>query len=288
MLETLLDRPIAYHRALVKVTGSVTAAVMLSQSLYWQKRSSSGDGFFWKTQEEWEEETGLTRYEQEGARKRLKECGVWLEERRGIPSKLYFKVDTSKLRTLLIQVANKDAEKPHTGMRKSNIQEAGKPANSDAEKPQANTENTRDYAETTPGGAGEIKPQGDERIGYALEALFPGHKHDVRIMRALVSCILEAGGGGGDVEAFPAWFREKHPKAQLNYHKLKDHFHEMMQERKGRIGPVGLVPSKPRTVFDKNCPKCKGVGYYAIHDGKDIGRTVPVCECAKVLEVQAA
>ena len=53
----LLDRPIAYHRCLVTLTGSVTGAVMLSQAIYWQNRCN---GDFYKTQAEWEEETGLT------------------------------------------------------------------------------------------------------------------------------------------------------------------------------------------------------------------------------------
>jgi hypothetical protein len=33
----LLDRPIAFHRIFVELTGSVLAAVMLSQAFYWSR-----------------------------------------------------------------------------------------------------------------------------------------------------------------------------------------------------------------------------------------------------------
>lgn len=85
-------RPIAYHRSFVGVTGSVNAAVMLSQAVYWSERTTDPEGWFWKTQEEWQEETGLTRYEQEGARGALKKTGFWAEERRGIPARMFYKV----------------------------------------------------------------------------------------------------------------------------------------------------------------------------------------------------
>ena len=37
----LLDRPIAYHRIFARLTGSVHAALMLSQAVYWQNRATS-------------------------------------------------------------------------------------------------------------------------------------------------------------------------------------------------------------------------------------------------------
>ena len=64
----LLDRPIAFHRCFVTLTGSVTAALMLSQALYWQRRCKEPEGWWYKTLEEWTEETGLNRRETEAAR----------------------------------------------------------------------------------------------------------------------------------------------------------------------------------------------------------------------------
>ena len=93
----LLDRPIAFHRPFVSVTGSVQAALMLSQAIYWSRRTNDAEGWFYKTAIEWEEETGLTKYEQEGARKHLRATGFWFEKLKGVPAKLHFKVDKSAL-----------------------------------------------------------------------------------------------------------------------------------------------------------------------------------------------
>ena len=97
----LLDRPIAYHRVFVTLTGSVKAAILLSQATYWQKRARQADGWWYKSAEEWEEETGLTRREQETARR---DCGKYLmTDLRGVPATLYWKVDEQELTNALIQ-----------------------------------------------------------------------------------------------------------------------------------------------------------------------------------------
>ncbi|HEX8503699.1 MAG TPA: hypothetical protein VF659_24150 [Pyrinomonadaceae bacterium] len=80
----LLSRPIAFHRAFVKIGGSVTAGVMLSQAFYWSRnrRARERGGWFYKSHTTWEEETGLTRREQQTARKHLRKAGL-LEEKDG-------------------------------------------------------------------------------------------------------------------------------------------------------------------------------------------------------------
>jgi hypothetical protein len=90
-LTAFLDRPIAFHRGLRSVVDGAAPALMLSQAIYWTRRTD--DGWFYKTQADWEEETLLTRREQETARKNLRLNQFWSEERRGIPAKLYFRVD---------------------------------------------------------------------------------------------------------------------------------------------------------------------------------------------------
>lgn len=90
-LAEILDRPIAYHRVFVTLTGSVKAAIMLSQAMYWQKRAKQKDGWWYKTADEWQEETGLTRHEQDKARK---DCEKYLKcDLRGVPARNYWKVD---------------------------------------------------------------------------------------------------------------------------------------------------------------------------------------------------
>lgn len=119
-LTELLDRPIAYHRCFVPLVGA-TGAIFLSQTLYWSNRTSDTGGWFYKTQAEWEDETGLTRFEQETIRKKLRECGILEEKLSGLPAKLYFRLSEERLSSMLessIQgcgkVANKYAGKPHT------------------------------------------------------------------------------------------------------------------------------------------------------------------------------
>lgn len=97
----ILDKPIAFHRCFVTLTGSINAALMLSQAMYWQKRNKEGDWWF-QTREKWADETGMTRDEQETARKRLRECPFWQEELRGVPAKMYYKVDVGLLLRMVV------------------------------------------------------------------------------------------------------------------------------------------------------------------------------------------
>lgn len=98
----LFDRPIAFHRSFITLGVGVAGALMLSQAVYWSKRTSNPEGWFYKSREEWEEETGLTRTEQERARKSLCSAGVMVEKRQGVPARLYYRVDQDQLlRTLL-------------------------------------------------------------------------------------------------------------------------------------------------------------------------------------------
>src|ERR1022692_3111078 len=102
-LTELLDRPIAYHRCFVTLTGSVKGAIMLSQAFYWQARAKQDDGWWYKTAEEWTEETGLTQHEQRSARR---DCAKWLlSDLRGVPATLYWKLDEDALMSDLLPPA---------------------------------------------------------------------------------------------------------------------------------------------------------------------------------------
>ena len=110
-LESLLDRPIAFHRCFVTLTGSVPAALMLSQAIYWSRRTRK-DGWFYKSQKEWEEEIGLTRREQDTARRSLKATGFWEEDLRGVPATMHFRVAVEKLLSSLAESAKLDWPNP--------------------------------------------------------------------------------------------------------------------------------------------------------------------------------
>lgn len=99
-LQDLLDRPIAYHRIFVPFAG-VSGAVFLSQALYWTKRIPRESEWFYKTREDWQEETGLGRRAQEEARNTLKELGILEEKLTGIPARLFFKINFDVLESVL-------------------------------------------------------------------------------------------------------------------------------------------------------------------------------------------
>lgn len=101
MILELMDRPIAFQRTFVRLGCGITGALMLSQAVYWSKRTKSADAWFFKTQEEWEEETGLTRREQETARKKLRALGVLEEKKQGIPCRTFYRVNAEVLQNRL-------------------------------------------------------------------------------------------------------------------------------------------------------------------------------------------
>lgn len=171
-LMQLLDRPIAYQPSFVGLGVGVTGAVLLSQLVYWHNRMDAG--WFYKTQKEIRDETGLTREEQETARRRLISAGVLEEDRRGVPAKLYFRVKADALELLLlkkIKEKTQNAGNPHSSMRESRIQECGNAADKNAENPQTSLRessapdcgnpadiHTGDYTEITSETTAEKKP----------------------------------------------------------------------------------------------------------------------------------
>ncbi len=93
-------RQIQYYPCLRPILGSVTAVIFFGQALYWSDKNDGG-GWFWKTAEDWEKETGLTPDEQASARKNLKKIGVLKEDFRGLPRKLWFSLDLDRFEELV-------------------------------------------------------------------------------------------------------------------------------------------------------------------------------------------
>lgn len=108
----LLDRPIAFHKSLAVISGSIKAGLFLSQAIYWSRKKP--DGWFYKTQVDWEEETMLTRREQDSSRDALKKRGFISEQRKGIPAKMFFKVNFEAIATAADK-ANLDCTKAPKG-----------------------------------------------------------------------------------------------------------------------------------------------------------------------------
>ena len=105
ILMQLLDRPIAFHPCLARITGSINSAILLGQAIYWSKRTRDSDGWFYKSQQVWQEETALHRFEQENARKILRNKHILEEKKAGVPAKLYYRVNFDVLEELTCLVA---------------------------------------------------------------------------------------------------------------------------------------------------------------------------------------
>lgn len=93
VLLEIFDVPITFHRCLVPVAGGVTAALMLSQAIWLTETTArASEGWFTCSQEQWTQETGLSRWEQETARRDLRMAGLMEERLLGMPAKLWFRV----------------------------------------------------------------------------------------------------------------------------------------------------------------------------------------------------
>jgi hypothetical protein len=91
-----LGRVVAFHPGLKKVTGSISATLLLSQLLYWTPRSNN-DGWVYKNSFEWEEETGLTYNEQKTARDKLLALNLIEEENKRLDHTIGFRLVESEL-----------------------------------------------------------------------------------------------------------------------------------------------------------------------------------------------
>ncbi len=100
VISPLLGRHIAFHRRLVDLTGGVTSALLLSQSIYWTRHGRDialSAGWFHKTAAQWLMETGLSAREQVGVRESLRSLALLEDQRMGIPARLHFRVNLHQL-----------------------------------------------------------------------------------------------------------------------------------------------------------------------------------------------
>ena len=105
-----LGRPIAYWPVISMALGYNGCGIFISQFLFWEGKQQDPEGWIHKTQTELTQETGLSRHEQETARKKLRELNIITEELRGVPARLYFKFDWDRLNAVLSEYTDKVAE----------------------------------------------------------------------------------------------------------------------------------------------------------------------------------
>ena len=111
LVAELLGPALSYHRALAVVSGGVNAGLMLSRALYVirrQPRKQSG-GWFCGTAAIWTQDIGLSRREQETARRDLTRLSIWEEAICGIPPRVFARI---RLACLIARLAQYGCGRP--------------------------------------------------------------------------------------------------------------------------------------------------------------------------------
>lgn len=94
------ERIIRFNVNLALITGDAKATLFMSQLLYWTQHGSDviqNGGWIFKTREQWEEETGLSRCEQERARDVLLQMAIMEEARVGSPARNCYRINPAAL-----------------------------------------------------------------------------------------------------------------------------------------------------------------------------------------------
>lgn len=119
-LRAIGNKPIAFNPILAKVLGGINNALLYQQLFYWCDKGSREDGWFYKTKEDIEEETCLSRYQQDSARNYLVKLGVIktkIKKANGAPT-IHYKLDDicfGKVENLLMEKREtSDSEKRET------------------------------------------------------------------------------------------------------------------------------------------------------------------------------
>lgn len=104
-LKLNLEKPIVFFAQVAKSLGGIEEALYFQQLYYWSDKGINKDGWIWKTKKEIEEETTLTRCQQDRVRKKLEKMEVIetkIMKAKGSPT-LHFRVNIGKVGNLLFQ-----------------------------------------------------------------------------------------------------------------------------------------------------------------------------------------
>ena len=97
--------PIAYNAGLANSLGSIEAAIILGQLLYWHGHGRN-KVWIYKTIVEMKFETGISRHKQDSAIKLLKQLGMIEVKKMGIPGRRHFKIDIPNLNQWLTSLSS--------------------------------------------------------------------------------------------------------------------------------------------------------------------------------------
>jgi hypothetical protein len=95
--DMLPNRVVGYSPDLARIVGGATIGLFLSQLLFLSDKGANPDGWVYKSEQEMGKETGLTKREQQTARRKLLSLGVIAIMRGGWKNTYHFKVLWEKL-----------------------------------------------------------------------------------------------------------------------------------------------------------------------------------------------
>jgi hypothetical protein len=99
----LPNRTVGYSPDLARIVGGATIGLFLSQLLFLSDKGANPDGWVYKSEQEMGRETGLTKREQQTARRKLLSLGVIAIERRGFKFTYHFKIIWERLYQVIQQ-----------------------------------------------------------------------------------------------------------------------------------------------------------------------------------------
>jgi hypothetical protein len=95
--DLLPGRTVGYSPDLARAVGGATIGLFLSQLLFLSDKGANPDGWVYKSEAEMGRETGLTKREQQTARRKLLTLGVIQIERRGFKFTYHFRIVWERL-----------------------------------------------------------------------------------------------------------------------------------------------------------------------------------------------
>jgi hypothetical protein len=101
--DLLPNRTVGYSPDLARIVGGATTGLFLSQLLFLSDKGHDPNGWVYKSEQEMGQETGLTKREQQTARRKLLSLGVIQIERRGFKFTYHFKIIWERLYQVIQQ-----------------------------------------------------------------------------------------------------------------------------------------------------------------------------------------
>lgn len=162
LLKALADRPLTLPPIFVRVTGSITAGLLLRQTLYWMGKTEDVEGWFYKRLPEFQEEMCMGEKEFRTARGILEDKSFLETERRGTPPVVYFRANVERVISAIqdwqkgkVNSAEESDSILPKGQNQFCLNDAPilpkrqKPNSGERSKSYKEAETTRDYPETT-------------------------------------------------------------------------------------------------------------------------------------------